>query len=85
MPELLIRSARHQCGHILDIEFNDDEVRVVDFAPFIFSDSHPDHERYKRIDNFLDFKIIDGNLNWDDYTMIFPVEDIYHNRLLKRR
>lgn len=83
MSDLLIKSAKHKIGHILEIEFNDGHVEVVDFAPFIFSVRHPDYEKYKSISEFLKFDIVDGNLNWDDYTMIFPVEDIYKNHLLQ--
>jgi len=82
---LSIKSVKHEIGHILNIEFNDGHHETVDFAPFIFSAGHPDYEKYKSIDDFLTFEIIDGNLNWDDYTMIFPIEDLYHNRLIKNR
>ncbi|MEX0730674.1 MAG: DUF2442 domain-containing protein [Aquisalimonadaceae bacterium] len=85
MSELSVKSATHRVGHILEIEFNDGQVTCVDFAPFIFSSGHPDYEPYKSVDTFLGYEIVDGNLNWDDYTMIFPVEDLYHNRLIKNR
>ena len=85
MSEILVERATHKTGHILEIEFNDGHVSVVDFSPFIFSVGHPDYEPYKKIDKFLTFNIEDGNLNWDDYTMIFPVEDLYHNKIIKNR
>ena len=85
MSGVLVENARHKIGHILEIEFNDGHSEIVDFAPFIFASGHPDYDRYKSIDNFKRFEILDGNLNWDDYTMIFPVEDLYHNRLFGRR
>lgn len=83
MPQLLIKSAKHKIGHILEVEFSDGRIESVDFSPFIFSVGHPDYEKYKSITEFLKFEIVDGNLNWDDYTMIFPVEDIYENRLFR--
>ena len=83
MSELLVKDARHKIGHILVIEFNDGHKENVDFSSFIFSSHHPDDEKYKWIDEFIKFDIIDGNLNWDDYAMIFPVEDLYRNRLVK--
>ena len=57
----------------------------VDFAPFIFSFGHPDLEPYKSVDKFLGFEIINGNLNWDEDTMIFHIEDLYYNRLMNNR
>lgn len=83
MSALSVKSAKHIKSHILDIEFSDGEHRLLDFAPFIFSAGHPDYDRYKSEMGFLNFKIEDGNLNWDDYTMIFPVEDLYTGKLLK--
>jgi hypothetical protein len=83
MSELLVKSATHKIGHILEVEFSDGHVQNVDFAPFIFSSGHPDYEKYKSIGEFLKFDIVDGNLNWDDYSMIFPAEDIYQNKLVR--
>jgi len=57
----------------------------VDFSTFIFTSGHPDYDKYKTIEEFLKFEIIDDNLNWDDYTMIFPVEDLYKNCIVKNR
>ena len=83
MSEIFVEKAKHQIGHILEIVFTDGHTSNVDFAPFIFSSGHPDYEPYKRIEHFLAFKIIDGNLNWDDDTMVFPIEDLYNNRIQK--
>lgn len=83
MSELSVKGVNPKIGHILEIEFTDGHKEDVDFAPFIFSSNHPDYEKYKSVDEFLKFEIVDGNLNWDDYTMIFPIEDLYRNRLVK--
>ncbi len=83
MSELSVKAVRHLKSHILEITFSDGYVSNVDFAPFIFSDGHPDYEKYKSEKGFLTYKVIDGNLNWDDYTMIFPVEDLYKGKLVK--
>ena len=81
MPELSVLKATHITGHILEIEFSDSHVSVVDFAPFIFNVGHPDYDAYKDISRFVQFDLLDGNLSWDDYTMIFPVEHLYENKL----
>ncbi|MDP2576030.1 DUF2442 domain-containing protein [Vibrio penaeicida] len=81
MSELLILKAKHLTSHILELEFSDGHKSTVDFSSFIFSNGHPDYDQYKSIDKFLSFEILDGNLNWDDYTMIFPVMDLYHNKI----
>ena len=83
MSALSVKSAKHIKSHILQVEFSNGESRLIDFAPFIFSVGNPDYERYKSESGFLNFKIEDGNLHWDDYTMIFPVEDLYTGKLLR--
>jgi hypothetical protein len=83
MAAPLIKNAKHVTYHTLEVEFSDSESRVIDFSPFIFSAGHPDYERYKTKAGFLTFKIEDGNLNWNDYTMIFPVEDLYSGKLIR--
>jgi len=30
---------------------------------------------------FKEFQIIDGNLNWNDYDLIFPIYDLYQGRV----
>ena len=75
MSELSAKDAKHIKSHILDIEFANGEHRIVDFAPFIFSVGHPDYERYKSEAGFITFEIESGNLNWNNSTMIFSVED----------
>lgn len=81
MFDLLVKSAKHKTAHIIEIMFSDGHVECVDFSRFIFTSGHPDYDKYKSIENFVKFDIVDGNLNWDDYQMIFPVEDLYHNRV----
>lgn len=82
MAAPFIKNARHVTSHILEVEFSNDESRIIDFASFIFSSGYPDYDLYKTEAGFLTFKTEDGNLNWDDYTMIFPVEDLYSGKLI---
>jgi len=82
LSSLSIKSVQHKKLHILVIEFSDGHIEYVDFAPFIFSNKHPDYVQYHEESNFLTYQIVDGNLNWDDYTMIFPINDLRNNKLL---
>ena len=82
MFELKVISTKHHANHQLEIHFNDGHISIVDFAPFIFSVNHPDYEIYKQPAHFLNYKIVDGNLQWGDYTMIFPIMDLYNNTLM---
>ena len=42
---------------------------------------HPSIRKYLDEARFKLFDIIDGNLNWNDYDMIFPVEDLYEGKI----
>lgn len=60
----------------LQITFNDETKTIVDFEPFLKKSQHPAIKKYLDKSNFQQFKIVDGNINWNDYDMIFPVEDL---------
>jgi len=47
-------------------------------TPFPFSDLSANKKRPA----LIVAKIEKGNLNWNDYDMIFPVTDLYENRIM---
>ena len=65
----------------LRIIFKDGKKRTVDFAPFLFHNPHPTLLKYQNPDRFRKFKIIGGNLNWNNYEMIFPLEELYSGKI----
>jgi len=81
MKELTVKSAKHITNHRLEVTFSDGARREVDFKPFLQRFRHPDLERYKKVTEFKKYKVIDGNINWHDYNMIFPVEDLYKGEI----
>lgn len=81
MSDLSIVEVRHVKDHVLALQFSDGHVSTVDFAPFIFNNKHPDYEQYRDVEKFLAYDLDDGNLNWDDYTMIFHIENLYANKI----
>ncbi len=64
-------------GYILKIAFSDGFSRPVDFEPFLSASMHPEIRAYLDVDRFKAFSISFGNLIWDDYTMCFPLADLY--------
>ena len=81
MDLLTVVSAKHVSGHILRIKFSDGKENEVDFKPYLLRFNHPDYERYLEEKEFVNFDIIDGNLNWNDYHMIFTIESLYKGKL----
>lgn len=65
----------------IHLVFNDGKECIVNFKSFIESSLHPSIQKYKDENIFRKFDIIDGNLNWNDYDLIFPLEDLYEAKL----
>ena len=65
----------------LRIQFANGERRTVDFGPFLRRATHPAIRAYLDEAKFQQFEIIQGNINWNDYDLIFPVADLYTGRV----
>ena len=76
-----IKSDRYIGDFAIRIYFSDGVSKLVDFKPFLESSLHPSIRKYLDESKFKEYKIIDGNLNWNDYDMIFPIEDLYQGRV----
>ncbi len=74
---LSVVSARVVAPLTLAITFSDNETRIVDFGPFLRAAGHPDVRAYLDDARFGQFRVVDGNVNWGDYDLIFPVADLY--------
>lgn len=60
----------------IQIMFSDNTSRVVDFNNFLKKATHPSVKKYLNENNFKSFQIEGGNLNWNDFDMIFPLSDL---------
>jgi len=78
---LRIDSANYLSDFVIRIRFSDGEEKVVDFKPFLIKSLHLSIKKYLDENTFSNFSIIDGNLNWDDYELIFPISDLYKGKI----
>src|SRR5262245_24636917 len=79
---IIISDAVYSSDHKIQIFFKDESIKIIDFKPFIFDKYvHPIYKRYRKVSVFKKFKIKNGNLNWYDYEMIFPVEQLYAGKI----
>ena len=78
---LNIEKAKFIGDFIIRIFFNTGEEKAVDFKPFLKNAIHQLTKKYLNEELFKSFKIINGNLNWNDYDLIFPIEDLYNNQI----
>ena len=65
------------------MEFNDGSERIVDFKEFLSKSLYPSIQKYIEENEFSNFFLKDGNLNWNDYDLIFPIADLYNGQISK--
>jgi len=78
---ITLLNAKNLGNYHLLIEFNDGVERFVDFSVFLSKSQHQSIRKYLDETLFSSFKIVDGNLNWNDYDMIFPIADLYEGKI----
>lgn len=76
-----VNNVRYVDGYKLEIEFNDGKTQLVDFEPFLKKSRHPDIRKYLNIDEFKNFSIVNGNLDWNDYELCFPTHELYQGHI----
>jgi len=77
MNPIRVASANYIGDYAIRVSFNDGNEKLVDFKPFLAKSLHPAISKYLEENLFKQFKIINGNLNWNDYDLIFPIHDLY--------
>jgi hypothetical protein len=78
---LSVKKAKYSGNYTIRIKFNDGSEKLVDFKPFLAKSQHPSIKKYLDETLFEKFNIIDGNLNWNDYDLIFPISDLYKGEI----
>ena len=66
-------------GYKLEMKFSDGHAQTVDFEPFLKRSIHPEIRKY--LDLFKQFRIVYGQLDWNDYDLCFPLEDLYNGTI----
>jgi len=72
-----VKSAQYIGDFAIRVFFSDGFKKLVDFKPFLENSLHPSIRKYLNEINFKDYQIVNGNLNWNNFDMIFPIEDLY--------
>lgn len=76
-----ITSINYLGDFAMKLFFNDGTNQLVNFKPFLETSLHPSICKYLDETLFKQVEIIDGNLNWNNYDMIFPLEDLYIGKI----
>jgi hypothetical protein len=72
-----IVSANYINDYKIAFKFSDGKENIVDFECFITQSQHPDIQKHKNIALFKNFNLEFGDLEWNDYELVFPVFDLY--------
>lgn len=78
---LEVTDARYIGDFAIRIFFNDGSEKLADFKPFLTRSGHPSIKKYLNEETFKSFEIKNGNLNWNDYDLIFPLADLYEGHI----
>lgn len=76
-----ITTARYLNQYKIEFEFNDECKTIVDFEPFLNQAKNPMLKKYLDINQFKNFTVRDGDIDWNDYELCFPIADIYEGHL----
>lgn len=78
---ITVENAKYLGEYKIDISFNDSTRQVVDFYPFLSASLNPFIRKYLSEDEFSRFEIDEGDLEWNDYDLCFPIADLYENNI----
>lgn len=77
---IAIVQAEYSGEYKIRLVFNDEKIQIIDFHNFIDSSYNPEIAKYKDLELFKHFSITDGDLEWNDYDLCFPIADLYENK-----
>jgi hypothetical protein len=77
---ITIESAEYIDGYKIRLQFNDQTTQTINFENFIRTSHNPHISKYSDLTLFKNFSITDGDLEWNDYDLCFPIIDLYENK-----
>ncbi len=77
---ITIEKADYIDTYRIRLHFNDQSTQMIDFENFILSSNNPHIAKYSDLAIFKNFSITDGDLEWNDYDLCFPIADLYENK-----
>jgi len=76
-----IENVKHLGKYRLELSFNDGTSQMIDFGPFLSGSLNPLVRKYLNPEEFKKYELDDGDLEWNDYDLCFPVADLYENNI----
>jgi len=78
---VVVNAAKYLGDFKIEIDFSDATKQVIDFKPFLLHALHPSIKKFLDETIFRNFQIVEGNIHWNDYELIFPVDDLYAGKI----
>ena len=82
---ITIKEVEYLGGYKLNLLFNDNTNQPIDFYPFLSESLNPLIRKYLDLNEFKKFELDNGDLQWNDYDLCFPIADLYENNLSPRK
>jgi len=80
LPQII--KAEYNGEYRVELTFDDATRKIVDFGSFLKKHPHPQHNKYRKQENFKKFRIDNGNIVWGkNWDLIFPVERLYKGNI----
>ncbi len=76
-----IEKAKYVDSYKIYLKFDDGKENILDFGNFILKSQHPDIKKYRDTELFKNFKLKNGEIEWNDYELAFPIYDLYQGEL----
>lgn len=83
--QISVIAAKYLGAFNIRLFFSNGCQKLVDFKPFLESSEQSCIQKYLDKALFTNFKIVEGNLNWNDFELYFPIEDLYFNTIFKEK
>lgn len=76
-----ITEAHYTTGYSIEMTFNDSSSKTINFEPYLLKSTLPNVNKYLDKGKFKKFLVIEGNLNWKNFDLTFPITDLYAGKI----
>ena len=81
MKTIAITQAKYLGKHEIHFTFSDQTEQTVDFDGFLNRSHNPMIRKFLDKKLFKGFKIVFGDIVWNDYELCFPIQDLYEGNV----
>ncbi|MCY4512192.1 MAG: DUF2442 domain-containing protein [Bdellovibrionales bacterium] len=81
MKLIKIEKAEYLANYKILFVFSDKAKQEVDFSNFLNNSTHPEIRKYLDIDLFKKFQVVNGDIDWNNFDMCFPLSDLYEGTI----